>query len=456
MHRWFTAASVRWVGVLLFLGHAISRADATDRRPADQGGNRFRLTFEASPLLTHVEGRPGETISLTWDVVAKDRPLRIDLRPVSLTQTPDGGYRPAVDAAAAETLKINGADRLTLRTGQTRTVKARWRLPADAGRLAAVGLMVTESTDTRKFGRRESGVGAGMQFITRYLLRVHATIRQPKPHLENLTVRNVRREASPDGPRWTLRLHNDCPMGRLVDVTLTPCNVAGRAVGSGVVMRTARRARSGRLSEDPVALLPHSRLHLVGTETEPPAETPAAVRIRYAFDGRHRRSVLLTLDDDRAGPAPPTSSRIEIEPGEVVVDTGPGGERYLRVVVTNALPAPATVTASIVGPMEAVLSIRPDRATLRPGSERRFELAVDRRHLAGRGEGEGSIRFVVTDPSESQTVHEVPVRWLRPDDHPTPGSASPPNVPIGAPHTDPGPDLPPTATHDDRRQTSRR
>ncbi len=376
------------------------------------------------PLAYRREARPGQTITFRFRLHSSDKPLHLEVQPVSLVQHRDGRITVDERAAVPRLVRLSTPSRIDLVPQSEATIEGTWTLPAGAGQFYAVGLLVTDRTDQSAFGS-DQRPQMGVRFVTRYLLRVEADIRQVRPQVAvRLTGGRL---IDRDGfAHAQVLVSNPVGAGQRFEARGRLLDADGRVVMDRIPLGLPVRANQPKGKRSEVIVLPSSQVVLQGRLPDPvyAGEYRLQVSLHQGTQRLESAEFALAVSEDQFPAQRSVVARVlkavDIQPPELELSTLRRGSRMLPLSLENKGTEPIAIRLRpIDGNGEVVpwLKVRPQTLTLQAGRRRNVMVALQ---VGGTG-GPPALQTdryahlsveAVGQHTASRGTQYLPVAWL--------------------------------------------
>ncbi len=339
-----------------------------------------RPAFTIMPLVQELEARPGQRVKFGFEVESQHRESRLNIQIVGLHQDEAGLIHPDEGGAPPGNVQLFGPANLTLRPGQRHRLEGTIVLPLDATSSIGYGILVTDVGQELKGNERSSDNRVQVQFVTRYLLRVHVNLVGTKA-IQSADLDVVSAELVEEDGRCLarVRLHN--PQQGVCDIAVR-CRMVpefGPALDPPFFLVLPIRRRDDEQARPACKILGKSTVAFEAIVPHP--VTTGDYRLEVdTLAGRlpyHRRSFAAQVDQsrfpDHAHAVMQIGGILRVEPPQLALSLKPRGDRLVPLTISNASRRDLEVQLQALGdngtPLPWAL-IRPESFSLTPGSKR--------------------------------------------------------------------------------------
>lgn len=132
-----------------------------------------RQAFRIDPMVNRIETRPGRIVPFEFGITGDDKPVRLEIQPVALTQDETGAIGPDLKVPAPVELEVQSPPTVDMKPGGQYLIKGRIRVPNTQSTFHTYGILVRDAgqlTNTPK-DEASNSPRIGIRFVTQYLLR---------------------------------------------------------------------------------------------------------------------------------------------------------------------------------------------------------------------------------------------------------------------------------------------
>lgn len=371
------------------------------------------------PLVFQCQARPGQTVRFKFHLYGSDKTLDLDVRPVSLVQQRDGKITAATALQDAGQVRMESPAELRLRPGQQQTITGTWTLPAGNGQFHAVGLMVTDLSQ-RPEPTGDGGRQLGVQFVTRYLLRLEAEIRQLHP-VTQLQLSTGQLSDQGGFAVANVMLWNPDQAGQRFNVHARLTDVAGHLVMDNIPLGLPVRMNQPEPQRSQVIVLPETHVLLAGRLPDPvfPGEYQLEVIVGDGRSVLRKDRFPVTVQPHHFLAQRSVVARvlksIDIQPREIELSTLRRGNRMVPLSFENKGTEAVAIQLQGIDPSGQPLSwlnVRPATLSLAPGRRRNVMLSVSGRDAGGTDHYAALAVTANGEDTKARGVIQLPVAWL--------------------------------------------
>ncbi|MFO0975935.1 MAG: hypothetical protein U0996_06015 [Planctomycetaceae bacterium] len=405
---WFTVGKfARRLAMLLLavLGAGLPEASAqdttveikpdekkTDPQPDDlkavQIEQQVKPAFLITPLVHRLQARKGQLLKFEFEIEAHDRPSKLEIRPVAMTQQENGVIMPDEQTPAPGLIRVTSDTTLDLTKSEKHTIQAEMRIPQSNAPFLSYGILAREiPNDDDGANGPDDEARVGIRFVTQYLLRVDVDVLGVKGDSVAELKLYDGGLVSQNG-RCLARVFVENPTDTAMEFSVNSQLLREETQSVGKKFGLVVPVRSGQQGPDryKARILPKTKLRL--EEFLPHAVFSGNYTLRTEL--LHQNRVLRTTSfpaEIRDGDFPEQDARvvrvaqdITVSPTQLELSLRKGGRRIETLTVSNGSQQKVRIQLSpeaLQGELNHSLQLRPAEFELERGQTRKVVVTVD-------------------------------------------------------------------------------
>lgn len=396
---------------------------ADEKLRAVQMQQQIKPAFLIKPLVHRLQGRKGQLIKFEFSIEAHDRPSKLEIRPVAMTQQENGVIMPDEKSVAPTLIRLTSPASVDLTQSEEHIIRGEMRIPTTNAPFLSYGILVREIplNDNKPNGETEEA-RVGIRFVTQYLLRVDVDVLGVKgDSVSELQLQDANFVEQDGNCMARLFVNNptDTAMEFSIDCQLFKNDTQAVGKKFGLVVPV----RSGQQPPDRyrARILANTRLRLEEFLPHPVFSGEYKLVASLSHEGRLLRKVdfpIVIKDGDfpaQDANVVRVAQDITVEPPQVELSLRKGGRRIESIAIQNSSLQKIRVKLAPVelqGDFHAALQLRPDEFELPAGQSRKVIVSVDsKREITEHGYAYAELT-VSPEVGEAIGTHRVPVALL--------------------------------------------
>ncbi len=384
---------------------------------------QVKPAFLIKPLVHRLQGRKSQLLKFEFSIEAHERPSRLEIRPVAMTQQENGVIMPDEKALAPDLIRVTSEPSVDLALSEEHVIRGEMRIPQTIAPFLSYGILVREiPRDDDPNGGAEDEARVGIRFVTQYLLRVDVDVLGVKGDSVAALQLQDAGFVEQDG-RCMARLFvnnpTDTAMEFAVDCQLLKNDT--QAVGKKFGLVVPVRAGQQPPDRYRARILAKTRLRLEEFLPHPVFPGEYTLVADLSHEGRVLRKVEFSVaikDGDFPGQdarVVRVAQDITVEPPQVELSLRKGGRRIESIAVRNDSLQKVRVKLAPVplqGDFHTALQLRPNEFELPAGQSRKVIVTVDsKREITEHGYAFAELT-VSPEVGEAIGTHRIPVAIL--------------------------------------------
>lgn len=406
---------------------------------------QVKPAFLIQPLVHRLQARRGQLVRFEFEIESNDRPSRLEIRPVAMTQQENGVIMPDESAAAPDLIRLISLPSIDLSTADRHVITAQMRIPAVNAPFLSYGILVREiPLEDSSAPTDNQASRVGVRFVTQYLLRVDVDVlgvRGDSVAALQFSEGRLVPEKGLSLARIFVENPTDTAMEFGLDCQLV--SESGTAVGKSFGLVVPVRSGQDPPDRFHCRILPGARLRVEEFVPHPIFSGRYTLDAKLTHQGRLIRRMSFPIEiQDGEFPAQDAAivrvaRDITVEPAHVELSLRKGGQRISSLSIRNDSLQTVTVdtkTVELQGTLSESLVLRPSSFQLEPGRTRKLLVSLG----ADRDYTEHSYAFaeVTVRPEVGESIgsHRIPIALLT-------NSESVPSLTAGQLRWDSSPDI---------------